>query len=103
MEAPFAVAADHALAVVVATVVWQRTDIPPACIELRPAHVAELLDAVDIGQQSGRLLPVGIGVLALVPRNGRELRVPEYLPDLSKLPDACWFASMRHAQVLWVL
>ena len=48
VKAPFLVAADHALAVVVATVVWQGTDIPPACIELRPAHVAELLDAVDI-------------------------------------------------------
>ena len=66
MKASFLVAADHALAMVVSAIVGQRPYVPTACVKPRPADKTEVLDAVDVRQQSSRLLSVGVRELALV-------------------------------------
>ena len=103
VKAALVVAAYHALAMVVATIVGKGPHIPTACVELWPAHIAKLLDAIDVRQQPRWLLSIGVRILALMPRDGRELGVPEHLSNFRQLPNGCRLASVCHTEIFGML
>ena len=103
MEAPFLVAADHYLPVIVATIMGKWADIPATRIKFRPSHITKFVNVVQVAKQPRRLFAIRARVLTLVASNCGKFGIPKRSPDLGELPNTRRFTSVGHAEVLRVL
>ena len=66
VEAALLVPPDHGLAVVVAAVLWERTDVVAPAVESGPTDLSEVAHGQDVREEPCRLLSVHSRELALV-------------------------------------
>ena len=103
MEASLPVPPNHQGFVDVPTAVWQWSDIIAGSIKARPSTKSEIKDALNVAQQPRRLLAIHTGKLALVPGHRPKFTWCQRPAQFRELPDTGRFASVGHAQILWVL